>query len=62
MNVLSPSEKGHLMQNTFVVDRYLWPPKDLHILIHETCEYAPLYGKGILRYNYVKGLEMGRLS
>lgn len=26
-----------------------WPPKNIHILIPRTCEYAALHGKGILR-------------
>ena len=34
------------MQNTSVVDRIM-ASQDSHILLHKTCKYAPVYGKGI---------------
>lgn len=41
---------------------WIMAPKDTQILIPRTCECYLICQKGLCRYNYVKGLEMGILS
>lgn len=57
MNVLSPSEKGNLMQNTSVVGRKVAPKEGL---VHETCGYASSHGRRDLRWDQVGCFEVGR--
>lgn len=39
-----------------------WPPKDVHVLSSGTCDCCLVWQKGLFKWDYVKNLEVGRLS